>query len=136
MRKDWLSSTIDSIYQSHASGDTQAHRVINKDRWINMNNVSITRHSEGIHIGVSFSSSWCINAQSCVDVPKLVEFKILSLHYTFVYCLLFYDNHFKLFVEVERVHWWPSVVVCSMVGLLSLWHIPHFLSQFYSLFFL
>ena len=28
--------------------------------------------------------------------------------------------------------WWPSAVVCSMVGLLSLWHIPHFHSQFYS----
>ena len=26
---------------------------------------------------------------------------------------------------------WPSAVVCSMVGLLSLWHIPHFQSQFY-----
>ena len=27
--------------------------------------------------------------------------------------------------------WLPSAVVCSMVGLLSLWHIPHFHSQFY-----
>ena len=30
-----------------------------------------------------------------------------------------------------KTHWWPSVVVCSMVGLWSLWHIPYFHSQFY-----
>ena len=27
--------------------------------------------------------------------------------------------------------WWPSAVVFYLVGLLSLWHIPHFHSQFY-----
>ena len=35
------------------------------------------------------------------------------------------------FLATLKTHWWPSAVVCSMVGLLSLWHIPHFLSQFY-----
>ena len=35
------------------------------------------------------------------------------------------------FLAALKTYWWPSAVVCSMVGLLSLWHIPHFHSQFY-----
>ena len=35
------------------------------------------------------------------------------------------------FLVTLKTHWWPSAVVCSIIGLLSLWHIPHFLSQFY-----
>ena len=30
-----------------------------------------------------------------------------------------------------KTHWWPSAVVSSLIRLLSLWHIPHFHSQFY-----
>ena len=35
------------------------------------------------------------------------------------------------FLAALNTHWWPSAVVCSMVGLLPLSHIPHFHSQFY-----
>ena len=30
-----------------------------------------------------------------------------------------------------KTHWWPSAFVCSMVGLLSLWHNLYFHSPFY-----
>ena len=33
------------------------------------------------------------------------------------------------FLATLKTHWWSSAVVCSMVGLLSLWHILHFHSQ-------
>ena len=32
-----------------------------------------------------------------------------------------------------KTNWWPSAVNCSLVGLLSLWHIPHFHFQLYTL---
>ena len=35
------------------------------------------------------------------------------------------------FLATLKTHWWPSAVVFSMVWLLSLCHIPHFLSQIY-----
>ena len=35
------------------------------------------------------------------------------------------------FFTALKTHLWPLAVVCSMVGLLSFWHIPHFHSQFY-----
>ena len=35
------------------------------------------------------------------------------------------------FFAAVKTYLWPSSVVCSMVELLSLWHIPHFHSQFY-----
>ena len=35
------------------------------------------------------------------------------------------------FLSALKTYWWPSAAVCSMVGLLSIWHIPHFNSQFY-----
>ena len=37
----------------------------------------------------------------------------------------------SVFVTALKTYWWPSAVVCSVVGLLSLWHIPYFHSQFY-----
>ena len=32
---------------------------------------------------------------------------------------------------LDWTHWWPLAVVCFLVWLLSLWHIPQFHSQFY-----
>ena len=35
------------------------------------------------------------------------------------------------FLVALKTCWWPAAVVCSMVRMLSLWHIPHFHSLFY-----
>ena len=38
------------------------------------------------------------------------------------------------FFVTLKTHWWPSVVFCFIVGLLSLRHIPHTLSELYMTF--
>ena len=40
-------------------------------------------------------------------------------------------SHVREFLTTMKNLWWPTAVVSTMVGLLSLWHIPHFHSQFY-----
>ena len=40
------------------------------------------------------------------------------------------------FPATLKTCWWPSAVVFSMIGLLSLWNIPHFHSQFYCMYLL
>ena len=34
------------------------------------------------------------------------------------------------FLAALNTLWWPSAVICSLFGLLSFWHIPHFHFQF------
>ena len=45
-------------------------------------------------------------------------------------------SRFGNFFGALKTCWGPSAVVCSMVGLLSLWHIPHFHSQYYIILFI
>ena len=58
--------------------------------------------------------------------PWLVKF--VSWTNWFYWFSLNIENLYSL-----KMYWWPSAVICSMVRLLSLWHIHHFLSQFYLL---
>ena len=37
------------------------------------------------------------------------------------------------FLAALKTCWWPSAAICSVVGLLSFWHIPNFHSQFCSI---
>ena len=53
--------------------------------------------------------------------------------YTFVYGPAEGRFWVREFLAALKAYGWPSTVVCSMVGLLFLWHIPYFHSQFYYL---
>ena len=63
-----------------------------------------------------------VSSKSCmirISLYKKTWFKIL----------MYWQNKIDLLKTSND--WLSSAIVCSVVGLLSLWHIPHFHSQFY-----
>ena len=55
----------------------------------------------------------------------------MNFVYNFVYGPAKVSLRVREFLAALKTHWRSLVVVCSLVGLFSLWHIPHFNSQFY-----
>ena len=62
-----------------------------------------------------------------ITVLEQVSQRFFIFRLKYVITFIFPINSLKTL----KTCWWPSAVVFYLVGLLSLWHIPHFHFQFY-----